>query len=191
MGYVSLNEQYVLIDTLKPHEYLLQSLETKQTFTLNIIELASDLGVLYRLSPLTACHLGREYADYLKNKTAGFENKGQTLMQPSDGQIIKTCLPREGGDLSLKQAGSKSRDRFPPSRERQCGRNSEQGNQSCHLSVRYQLRSGDICYINHILCEEHTLSAVVLAAQPHLIQHFNAKDAFFIGASSVGSPSRM
>jgi hypothetical protein len=148
MGYVSLNEQYVLIDTLKPHEYLLQSLETKETLTLTIVELASDLGVLYRLSPLTACYLGREYADYLKNKTAGFANKCQTLRQdPID--------------------------------------------QSRHLSVRYQLRSGDICYINHVLCEEHTLSADVLAAQPHLIQHFNAKDAFFIGASSVCSPSRM
>ncbi len=43
------------------------------------------------------------------------------------GQIIEKCLPREGGDPSLQQAGGQCRNGFPPSRERQSDRNDEQG----------------------------------------------------------------
>ena len=53
------------------------------------------------------------------------------------GQIIEKCLPREGVDPSLQRAGSQCRNGFPPSRERQRGRNVEQGQKTNKL-VRYR-----------------------------------------------------
>ena len=80
------------------------------------------------------------------------------------GQIIEKCLSREGGDPSLQQAGSQCRNGFPPSRERQRGRNDEQSQHGVNtLAITKRLS---------LFLALNLLLSPLFAAQPFETQHW-------------------
>lgn len=72
-------------------EYILQCINTKALFKLNLFDLVFDIDLLYSLHPIQACYIGMEYALRLKEK-----KEASTLSPKQQKQFQKHSVGRYG-----------------------------------------------------------------------------------------------